>query len=73
MIKTNDGRMVVGIIKAADAKKLSVMGADGKLVEVEVDQIKSRKKQTVSTMPPMGEVLSKTDIANVIEYLSTLK
>ena len=73
MIKTNDGRVIVGIIKAADEKKLSVMGADGKKIEVPIDQIKSRKKQTISAMPPMGEVLSKKEIANVIEYLSTLK
>ncbi|MEI6233399.1 MAG: PVC-type heme-binding CxxCH protein [Planctomycetota bacterium] len=73
MVKQNDGQVIVGIVKSDDAKFLKVMGADGKLVTIKKEDIKSRKQQKESSMPPMGEVLSKTDIANVIEYLSTLK
>jgi len=73
MVKLTDGHMVMGIIKKDDEKTLSIMPADGKMVEVPKDQIKLRKKLTISSMPPMGEVLSKPEIANLIEYLSTLK
>jgi putative heme-binding domain-containing protein len=73
MLKLNDGRMVMGIVKKEDAKSLSIMPADGKMVEVAKDQVKLRKKLEISSMPPMGEVLSKSEIANVIEFLSTLK
>jgi quinoprotein glucose dehydrogenase len=73
MVRTNDGRIVMGIVKVDDDKKLSLMGADGKLVEIPKDQVKLRKKQTISTMPPMGEVLSKKEVADVIEFLTTLK
>lgn len=73
LVKLNDGRVVMGIVKADDDKKLNIMQADGKMVELTKDQVKMRKKQTISSMPPMGEVLTKAEVANLIEYLSTLK
>ena len=73
MAKLKDGRIIMGIVKTDDDKKLSLMGADGKLVEIPKDQIKARQVQKESAMPPMGEVLTKTEIRNVIEFLSTLK
>jgi len=71
--KLGDGRVILGLIKADDDKKLSLMGADGKLVDIPKDQIKTRKAQKESAMPPMGEVLSKTEIRNLVEFLSTQK
>jgi putative heme-binding domain-containing protein len=73
MAKLNDGKIFMGILKAEDDKKLSLMQADGKLIEVPKDQIKTRVVQKESAMPPMGEVLTKQEIRNVIEFLSTLK
>ena len=73
LAKLNDGRVIMGIVKADDDKKLSLLGADGKLVDIPKDQIKTRRVQKESAMPPMGEVLTKPEIRNVIQYLSTLK
>src|SRR5579862_5940998 len=73
MIRTNDGQVYMGIVKADDGKKVSLKQADGKAIELASDQIKLRKKQALSAMPPMGEVLSKAEIANLVEFLSTLK
>jgi len=73
LIAQTDGKIVTGIVKGEDDKQLSVMGADGVVVKVAKDQIKTRKDQKQSAMPPMGEVLTKAEIRNVIEYLTTLK
>ena len=73
MAKTNDGKIFMGIVKTDDDKKLGLMQADGKLVEIPKDQIKSRIVQKESAMPPLGEVLTKQEIRNLIEFLSTLK
>jgi len=73
LAKLNDGRVMMGIVKGENDKTLSLLGADGKKVDIPKDQIKLRKAQKESAMPPIGEVLTKTEIKNVIEYLSTLK
>jgi putative heme-binding domain-containing protein len=73
LAKLNDGRVVMGIVKSEDDKTVNLMAADGKLVPVAKDQIKSRNVQKVSAMPPIGEVLTKQEIRNVIEFLSTQK
>jgi len=73
MAKLNDGKIVMGIVKTDDDKKLSLVGADGKMVEIPKDQIKSRLVQKESAMPPLSEVLTKQEIRNVVEFLSTLK
>jgi quinoprotein glucose dehydrogenase len=73
MAVLNDGRVIIGIVKADDEKRLCLQAADGKLTEIPKDEIKTRRRRKESAMPPMGEVLSKSEIRNVIEYLSTLK
>lgn len=73
MLKTNDGRVVMGVIKSDGDKIIKIAGADGKLVEVEKQQIKSQKVLKESAMPPMGEVLTKDEIRDLIEYLCSLK
>jgi putative membrane-bound dehydrogenase-like protein len=73
IIAQTDGKIITGIVKGENEKELTVMGADGTAVKVAKDQIKTRKDQKQSAMPPMGEVLTKSELRNVIEYLTTLK
>ena len=68
-----DGRVVIGNVKTDDETRLVLLAADGKLTEVKKDEIKTRRRQKESAMPPMGEVLTKTEIRNAIEFLTTLK
>lgn len=68
-----DGRVVIGTVKTDDEKRLTLLSADGKQTEIPKDQIKTRRRQKESAMPPMGEVLTKSEIRNAIEFLSTLK
>jgi len=71
LLKT--GAPVIGMVKGEDEKTLSVLGADGKTVTIQKEDIKTRRRQPVSAMPPMGEVLTAREIRDVVEYLSTLK
>jgi quinoprotein glucose dehydrogenase len=68
-----DGRIVIGNVRTDDDTRLVLVSADGKLTEIKKDEIKTRRRQKESAMPPMGEVLTKVEIRNAIEYLSTLK
>jgi len=67
------GAPVIGMVKSEDEKTLSVLGADGKTVTIQKEDIKTRRRQPVSAMPPMGEVLTPREIRDVVEYLSSLK
>lgn len=73
MVKTNEGVVYTGILKAEDDKQLTVLPGDGKPVMLDKADIKLRRNQEESTMPPMGGVLTKFEIRNLIEYLSSLK
>ncbi|HYG77199.1 MAG TPA: PVC-type heme-binding CxxCH protein [Planctomycetota bacterium] len=72
-VKLNDGRVFTGTVKNEDEVELELVGADGKVEKLKKDQIRTRKSQKTSTMPAMGETLSKTDLRNLVEFLAGLK
>ena len=73
VVKLKDGRVVTGTIKKDDDTELSVSAADGKVTKIRKEDIQARKSQKISTMPPMGELLTKRDVRNLVEFLSNLK
>ncbi|HYG77817.1 MAG TPA: PVC-type heme-binding CxxCH protein [Planctomycetota bacterium] len=73
LVTLNDGKVETGILKGENDKQLTLMLAEGKTVNVAKDQIKTRKDQKQSAMPPMIDVLNKFELRDVIEFLSTLK
>ncbi|HYG77666.1 MAG TPA: PVC-type heme-binding CxxCH protein [Planctomycetota bacterium] len=73
MATLNDGRVVIGMIKKETEQTLALLSADGKITEIKKDEIKTRKRPKESAMPPMGQVLTKNEIRDLIEFLSTLK
>ena len=72
-VRTTDGRMISGILKSETDAKVTIMPGDGKAVEIPKSEIKTRKNQEESTMPPLTGVLTKFEIRHLVEYLSTLK
>ena len=46
--------------------------ADGAVKKITLSEIASRTAP-MSTMPPMGAILSDHELRNIVEYLSTLK
>ncbi|MBK8503226.1 MAG: hypothetical protein IPL46_14005 [Saprospiraceae bacterium] len=63
---------VSGILFSEDEKTLSIKDSDGQGIKVDQSEIKERIN-ALSSMPPMGDILSKKEIRNLIAFLMTLK
>ena len=71
-VKLKKGDPVIGALAAASEKEVQVRLADGKIQKVAAADIAS-KTEPVSVMPPMGTILTKREIRDVVAYLSSLK
>lgn len=71
-LKLKDGQEVFGTLMDETAEALTLKTSNAEPLIVPVGRITSRDN-TPSSMPPMGEVLTKREIRDVVEYLSTLK
>ena len=63
---------IVGSLAKEDKEALTLKLADGSQKIVKVSDIKS-KTPPISSMPPMGAILKKHEIRDIIAYLQTLK
>ena len=68
----SDGETVTGILEKEDETELVLKTTDAEPLKVAKIRIKSRENQP-SSMPPMGSLISKREIRNLVEYLSSLK
>ncbi len=71
-ITLNDGKSVGGQFRGEKDGIVEIRDFEGKSLKIKTDQIKERS-EVISTMPPMGAILKKREIRDVIEYLSTLR
>ncbi len=69
----DDGRIVSGIVKSEDKTTYQIMKPMGEIVIIEKDQIDAQAKGQSGMPADMAKQLSKSDIRDLIEYLSTLK
>lgn len=67
-----DGSSIAGQFLAEKNGKVSLRDAEGKETVVASDTIKERTP-VISTMPPMGFILQKGEIRDVVAFLATLK
>lgn len=67
-----DGKTVSAVLDKEDAMQIRLKLPDGKLQTIPLDQIASRTPP-ISVMPPMLGILTKTEIRDVVAYLSSLK
>jgi quinoprotein glucose dehydrogenase len=73
LITTVDGKTVSGVLKSEDANEVHLMTAEGKPVTVKKADIDDRRA-TKSAMPDdFPTKLTKREIRDLVEYLSTLK
>ena len=67
-----NGKSIAGLFKSETKGVIEIKDAEGKITKVTSKDVKERTP-VISTMPPMGAILTKREIRDVIEYLSTLK
>ncbi len=73
IVTLKNGNSYAGILKSEDKKEIVINSPEDGIVKVAVKDIEKRD-QGMSGMPPnFGEVLSKQDVRNLVEFLSTLK
>jgi quinoprotein glucose dehydrogenase len=74
LVEMNDGQAYAGIVKGQDDKELTLLAVeDGQVMKLKKSNIKKQVKG-LSPMPDgLGNVLSKQDLRNLVEFLATLK
>ncbi len=71
-LKLKDGQEVTGTLAKENAEELVITTSDAEPLVIPVSRIAKRENMP-SSMPPMGTLLSKREIRDVVEYLSGLK
>jgi putative heme-binding domain-containing protein len=71
-ITLKDNQEVTGILMEETASELILKTADAEPLEVPLSRI-SKRQNLPSGMPPMGTLLSKREIRDVIEFLANQK
>lgn len=67
-----DGQVISGILTEETENELILKTSDAEPIEVSVSRINKRENM-LSSMPPMGTLMSKREIRDMIEFLSNLK
>ena len=73
VITKDDGRVVSGIIKTMDDKKVILMTADEKLISVDRDEIDEVDRGKSSMPAEIISYLTTFDLRDLMEYLASLK
>ena len=72
-VTLKDDQSYAGVLKKETPTELVINSPDAGLITVKKSEIDSRQK-ALSPMPEgLGQILTKDDIRNLIEYLSSLK
>jgi putative heme-binding domain-containing protein len=67
-----DGQLVSGLLLEENAKRIILRTAEAEPLEIPLSRISKRVNQA-SAMPAMGQVLSRRELRDLIEYLASLK
>ncbi|HEX6889333.1 MAG TPA: HEAT repeat domain-containing protein [Chryseolinea sp.] len=67
-----DGQVVSGILMEESADELIIKTSDAEPLEVSTSRI-SKRENTPSAMPPMGTLMSKREIRDMVELLANFK
>ena len=74
LVTLKSGDVLAGLTTKEDADTLTLKNvADGKLQPVKKADIKERTKLPSAMIPGLGEILTKRELRDLIEYLATLK
>jgi putative heme-binding domain-containing protein len=71
-LKLDDGQEVTGVLAKESATELTLTTSDAEPLIVPISRIKKRENMS-SSMPPMGDLLTKREIRDLVEFLTTMK
>jgi putative heme-binding domain-containing protein len=71
-LKLTDGQEVFGTLAKETTTELTITTSDAEPLVIPIARIAKRENMP-SSMPPMGSLLSKREIRDVVEFLSNLK
>jgi quinoprotein glucose dehydrogenase len=72
ILTLNDGQIITGVLEAEKAHELIIRTSEAEPMEIPLSRIKKREN-IISSMPPIGKIISKRELRDLIEYLSGLK
>jgi quinoprotein glucose dehydrogenase len=72
VLTLKDGQVVSGFLAAENKEEIILRTSDAEPMEIAISRIKKRDNMP-SAMPPMGTVLSKRELRDLVEFLSNLK
>jgi len=72
VLTLKDGQVAAGILAAENSREIILRTSDAEPMVIAVSRIKKRENMP-SAMPPMGTVLSKRELRDLVEFLSNLK
>ena len=73
VLALDDGRSLAGIVKSEDAKQLTLMTPEGKLVTVAKSSIDERSAGKSAMPQDVAKPLNKFDLRNLVEFLAGQK
>jgi len=73
IVETEDGKVYSGLLVSEDANEVVLRMADATEVKLLQSSLEERSLSTISLMPSMANLLSTEEVADLIEFLSTLK
>jgi len=71
VLNTKKGATIAGTLKNETDDQITIAQADGRDITVDKSAVATRTAVSVSAMPPMGALLSKDELRDVIEFLAT--
>ncbi len=72
MLTLKDGQTVTGILSHETAAELTLKTSEAEPLRVPVARI-AKRENLPSSMPPMGTIMSRREIRDVVEFLASLK
>lgn len=71
-VTLKDGQIITGILMEESKDELIIKTSDAEPVEVSLSRI-GKRENMASAMPPMGTVMSRREVRNMVEFLSQQK
>ena len=72
ILTLKDGQNLTGVLEKESAHELVIRTSEAEPLKIPVSRIKKRENM-ISSMPPIGRLISKRELRDLIAYLSTLK